>query len=171
MVNKLTSNILRFILVIVLQVAILNNIDIGGYAKPFMYILFILLLPFETPKWLLLVSSFFIGIIIDIFSDSIGIHAFTSVFIAFLRPYVLQYFAPSEGYFLSTPLKNNFGLAWFVRYITFLTIIHSIIFFFLEAFSFEFFFTSLLKAILSSIFTIILIIISRLLTAKTINGK
>jgi len=167
MINKIGSNIIRFIFLSIFQIAILNNIDLGGYLAPFLYILFIILLPFETPKWLLLVSAFFLGITIDIFSNTIGLHAFSSVFIAFIRPSVLKSFAPHDGYSKgSTPLANNYGLSWFFRYSALITIIHSLIFFYIEAFSFEFFFSTLWKAVLSSIFTLILIILSRLLTVK-----
>lgn len=167
MINILSSNIIRFILLVILQVTILNNIDLGGIVSPYLYILFIILLPFETPKWLLLISAFFLGISIDVFSDTIGLHAFASVFIAFIRPFVLNSFAPHEGYSVgSTPLINNYGFVWFLRYSALLTIIHHIIFIFIEAFSFEFFFSSLWKASLSTIFTLVLIVISRLLTIK-----
>ena len=167
MINKIGSNIIRFIFLAVFQIAILNNIDLGGFVLPFLYILFIILLPFETPKWLLLVSAFLIGITIDVFSNTIGLHAFSSVFIAFIRPSILHSFAPHDGYSTgSTPLINSYGLNWFLRYSALITIIHSLIFFYIEAFSFEFFFSTLWKAILSSAFTLILIILSRLLTIK-----
>ena len=167
MINIIGSNIIRFIFLAVFQIAILNNIDLGGYLSPFLYILFIILLPFETPKWLILVSAFFIGITVDIFSNTIGLHAFSSVFIAFVRPSILHSFAPHDGYSTgSTPLTNSYGLNWFLRYSALMTIIHSLIFFYIEAFSFEFFFSTLWKAILSSVFTLILIILSRLLTVK-----
>lgn len=167
MISKLSSNIIRFIFLVIFQVSILNNIDLGGYISPFLYILFIILLPFETPKWLILVSAFLLGISIDIFSDTIGLHAFASVFIAFIRPSLLNAFAPHDGYSSgSTPLVNSYGFNWFLRYSFLMTIIHHIIFFYIEAFSFEFFFSTLWKAVLSSIFTIILIILSRLLTIK-----
>ena len=167
MINKIGSNIIRFIFLAIFQIAILNNIDLGGYLSPFLYILCIILLPFETPKWLILVSAFFMGITIDIFSDTIGLHAFSSVFIAFARPSILHSFAPHDGYNTgSTPLTNSYGLSWFFRYSALMTIIHSLIFFYIEAFSFQFFFSTLWKAILSSAFTLILIILTRLLTVK-----
>ena len=64
--NQILKNIIRFVVLVFIQVAILNNIQISGFINPYMYVLFILLLPFETPNWILLVLSFFLGLSIDI---------------------------------------------------------------------------------------------------------
>ena len=82
----LFKNILRFVLLVLIQVFVLNNIRINGYINPHLYVLFILLLPFETPGWLLLVSSFSIGLSIDLFAHTPGLNAAASTFIAFIRP-------------------------------------------------------------------------------------
>jgi len=167
MINKISSNIFRFLFLVMFQVAILNNIDLGEYAHAHLYILFIILLPFETPKWLLIISGFLLGISVDIFSDTIGLHAFATVFIAFLRPSILKSFEPHDGYSIgSSPISNNYGFNWFIRYSALIAIIHNLIFFYIEAFSFSFFFSTLLTAILSTIFTLILIILSRLLIIR-----
>ena len=80
--NQILKNIIRFVVLVFIQVAILNNIQISGFINPYMYVLFILLLPFETPNWILLVLSFFLGLSIDIFSNTLGMHASASVFMA-----------------------------------------------------------------------------------------
>ncbi|MDD3744123.1 MAG: rod shape-determining protein MreD, partial [Lentimicrobiaceae bacterium] len=79
MKNNYVKDILRFIVLVAVQVLILNQIDFGGYIDPALYLLFILLLPFEVPGWLLLIASFSLGFCIDIFSHSIGLHAAASV--------------------------------------------------------------------------------------------
>ena len=65
--NQILKNTLRFVILVFIQVAILNNIQISGFINPYVYVLFILLLPFETPNWVLLVLSFFLGLSVDIF--------------------------------------------------------------------------------------------------------
>ena len=97
MIKLLPRNILRFVLLVFFQVFILNNLQFGGFINPFVYILFILLLPFETPKWFLLVIAFILGFTIDLFFHTPGIHASATVFMAFFRHYVLDYFAQRDG--------------------------------------------------------------------------
>ena len=116
MINIISRNIFRFIFLILLQVLILNNMNFSGFVNPYLYILFVLLLPFETPRWFLIFTSFLLGLSIDIFSDSLGMHAFASVSIAFLRPYVLNFISPRDGYEPGTfPRIFYFGFLWFAK--------------------------------------------------------
>jgi len=171
MLNLLIGNILRFILLILLQVLVLNNIHFGGYINPYLYVLFILLLPFETPGWLLLICSFFLGIIIDIFPSGmsasnylIGLHASASVLMAFLRPFVLRILAPKDGYETGTkPTMGDFGFIWFFKYSLFLILPHHFLLFFLEELSFSNLFIIIPRLIFSLLFTLLLLIISQFL--------
>ena len=98
--NIILTNAVRFIGLVLLQVLVLQRINIGGsYADLFHIIvfpLFIMLLPLRTPQALLVVLGFMIGITVDWFYDSPGIHASASVFIAFIRPLILKAVAPSR---------------------------------------------------------------------------
>jgi rod shape-determining protein MreD len=145
MIRYFSRHIVNFIFLILFQVLILNNIQVSGYINPYLYVLFIILLPFETPKWLLLVTGFMLGLSIDLFSNAIGMHTFATVLIAFLRPYLLKYIAP---------------------YAILLILIHHFALFFMEAFKFQQFFATLLRVILSSIFTLLLVVLSQLLTLR-----
>ena len=98
MIKVLPRNLLRFAVLVLVQVLILNNIQISGYLNPYVYVLFVLLLPFETPNWLLLVVAFLLGLSIDLFSQTPGIHAFATVFMAFFRPFILNVLSPRDGY-------------------------------------------------------------------------
>ena len=162
MISQLTRNIFRFIFLVFFQVAILNNIQLGGFINPFLYILFILLLPFDTPKWLLLVSAFLLGIFVDMFSDTAGIHTAACVFMAFCRPAVLSLVSSrqdSEPGF--QPILRDMGFKWFFSYSLILVIAHHILLFYLEVFSFSEFFHTLFRAFLSIIFTMLLLILSQ----------
>ena len=64
--NEIPKNLIRFVVLVLIQVMILNNIQVSGFINPYMYVLFILLLPFETPNWLLLLLSFFLGLSVDV---------------------------------------------------------------------------------------------------------
>ncbi|NVO01609.1 MAG: rod shape-determining protein MreD [Bacteroidetes bacterium] len=167
MISLVLRNFGRLILVILLQVLILNNIQLGGLINPYFYILFILLLPFETPKWLLLLSAFFLGISIDMFLNTVGMHLIACLFIAFIRPSVISSVSSNKDYEqLEAPSVRDLGLTWFLSYTTILVFTHHFLFFFLEVFSFNGFFHTILKTLLSAIFTIVFVLISQFLFAR-----
>jgi rod shape-determining protein MreD len=162
MINVIPQNIIRFFILVLIQVFVLNNIELGGYINPYVYVLFLILLPFETPAWLTLLLGFILGFSIDIFSETLGMHTAASVFIAYIRPYVLSFFAPREGYESgSSPRIFYYGLPWFVKYATIMVLAHHLILFYLEMFSFHDFFATFLKVLLSTLFTSFLIIVSQ----------
>lgn len=164
MIEILQRNIIRFFFVLLLQVLLFRNINLLGFIDPFFYLLFIILIPFETPRWFLLVSAFFLGLVVDIFSNSIGMHAAATVLIAYLRPMILQYFAPRDGYEVNTyPRIVYYGLWWFVRYAGIMILLHSIFFYFIDAFTFAFFFRTLFYSIINAFFTLLLIVLSQYL--------
>lgn len=162
MIKIIYRNIIRFILLVILQIFIFNNIQFSGFINPYIYILFIILLPFETPRWALLFLGFILGFSIDIFSQTFGIHAASTVFLAFFRPGILNAIAPRDGYEAGTfPRLYFYGFNWFLKYTTIMVFIHHLFLFYVEAFTFSDFFITLLRVILSSIFSIILITLSQ----------
>lgn len=162
MINDVIKNIIRFIFLVLFQVLILNNVQLSGYLNPFLYVLFILMLPFQTPKWLVLVLAFIIGISVDMFSDTGGMHAAASVFMAFLRDPVLRLISPREGYDTAhSPTVQQFGFGWFFSYAGVLVLGHHLVLFYMEAFHFSDFFSTFFRVILSSIFSLTLIFISQ----------
>jgi rod shape-determining protein MreD len=110
MINTIIRFGLIFISLVLLQVLLFNNIQFSGYINPYVYIMFILLLPIEIPSWLLLILSFSIGMIIDFFSGSPGIHTSATVLSGFVRPYVISVVSPKDGYESgSEPSIVNYG--------------------------------------------------------------
>ncbi len=162
MINVLPRNILRIAVLVSIQVFMLNNIQFSGFVNPYFYVLFILLLPFETPGWLLLSLGFTMGLAIDIFSNTPGLHASATVFMSFLRPTVLNYLAPRDGYVPGTfPRIYYYGLKWFFKYSLILILAHHFFLFYIEVFRFSDFFQTFTRVILSSAFTIFLVVISQ----------
>jgi hypothetical protein len=154
-------NILRFFFLILLQVLILNHINLNGYINPYFYIYFILLLPFDTPKWMLLIVSFILGWSIDIFTNSIGLNASACVLMAFARPFVISAISSGpESLLGDTPSLRNQGVKWFLYYAIILILIHHFTFFFLEIFRISEFPYTLVRVLLSSAFTLLLVLIS-----------
>ena len=162
MIKLLGRNIVRFIVVILIQVFLLNNIQISGYIVPYFYILFILLMPFETPGWLLLFAGFALGLSVDMFGQTLGMHTMATVFMAYLRPYILRTIAPRDGYETGAyPRIYYQGFEWFLKYALILVLAHPLVLFYTEVFRFTEFFSTLLRALLSSLFSVILIILSQ----------
>lgn len=162
--NHIVKNILRFVVLVLIQIAILNNIQLNGFLNPYMYVLFILLLPFETPNWLLLVLAFFLGISIDVFSNTLGMHASACVFMAYLRPYILNYLSVREGYEQGTlPGVYHYGFSWFLKYSIILVLAHHTFLFFIEMFSFANFSETIIRIIFSTFFTLTLVVTSQFL--------
>jgi rod shape-determining protein MreD len=159
-IRLLVKDIFLFVFLVLIQALILNNIQFSGLINPYPYILFILILPFETPRWLLLSLAFLIGISIDAFSYTLGMHTVAIVFIAYLRPAVLKLIAPRDGYEANTnPLPHFYGLAWFLKYTITLTLIHHFVLFYLEMCRFSDFFLTFFRVLISAFFSVCLIII------------
>ena len=164
MLTEIIRNIIRFIVLVLVQVLIIKNIELGRFINPFIYVLFIIVLPFETPKWALLMSGFIIGITIDMFYDTAGMHAAACVFIAYIRPTVLKLFSPRDGYEFGTqPTIQYLGVPWFLSYSGILIVLHHFVLFFIEIFRFSEFFSTFFRVIVSSIFTALLVVISQYL--------
>ena len=152
------QNIFRFILLVLIQVLVLNNIQFLGYIDPYLYILFILALPVQMPRWFLLILAFILGITIDIFSNTPGMHAFATVFIAFFRDGIIKLFTNIEEGNNPTPSFYTFGVSSYVKYVVVMVLIHHATLFMLEAFSFTYFWILLAKIMLSSLVSILLIL-------------
>lgn len=162
MIKSFLKNILQFIFLVLVQVLIFNNIELGGYLNPYIYVLFILLLPFDTPRWLLLIIGFILGLSVDILSETMGMHTSATVLMAFLRPSVLSMFSPREGYEKgSLPRIHFYGIQWFVQYALVLVFAHHAMLFLTEIFRIQDFFHILLRIILSTLFSVSIISLSQ----------
>lgn len=164
MTRQLIFNVVRFFVLVLFQIAILNNVRLSGYINPYLYVLFILALPFRTPGWLLLLLAFAMGLTIDIFSHTLGFHIAACVMMAYFRPYVLRLVSTHDDYPKeSSPSANEFGFGWFLRYSLILVSIHHLVLFFVEMYRFTDIFQTLVRIIVSVIFTLALVLLSEYL--------
>lgn len=162
MIREFAKYLSYFVVLIMAQLLVFNNIEFSGYINPYVYILFILLLPFTLPKFVLLASAFSLGLVIDLFMGTPGVHSSATVLMAFSRSFVMALFSPREGYQSGTyPRVAQFGLEWFVKYTVMLVLIHHFALFYLEVFTFGHFFSTFFRAFLSSILTSLIIILSQ----------
>jgi rod shape-determining protein MreD len=96
MIGDLFRNIVRFIVLLMVQVLVINQIELTGYVNPYIYILFIMMLPINMNKHMVLLLSLLMGLSVDIFSNTVGMHTSACLLIGFLRPYLLHFIAPRE---------------------------------------------------------------------------
>jgi rod shape-determining protein MreD len=161
MTGGLIKYTVMFAVLVLAQVLVLNQVQVSGYINPFVYVLFILLLPVSTPRYLLLILGFLIGFVVDIFSNSLGIHAAATVLIAFIRPYVIRLISSREEDRNEYPGLRQNKFSWFLYYTSIMVFVHHFALFYLEYFTFSHFFSTFLKVLLSSVFTIFVIVLSQ----------
>ena len=167
MINSLLRYTGLFALIILIQVLLMDNIQFSGYINPYVYILFIILLPFEIQSWQLLSLAFVTGLTMDLFNGTPGLHTSATLVAGFIRPYLLRLIAPREDYEQGViPGIKSYGLRWFVIYVSVMVIVHHIFLFYIEVFRFTFFFATLLRVILSAIFTIFFILVVQLMLIR-----
>lgn len=129
--NSTIKKIFIFIGLVLLQSLVLNNVNVSGLINPYIFPLFILLLPFDTKGWDLLFTAFFLGLTIDLFNGTMGMQTFATVFMAYLRPLFLRSFQPKSDKYNYPNLKEN-GFGWLLFYFLSLTFIHHFTYFLVE---------------------------------------
>ncbi|MCL2417268.1 MAG: rod shape-determining protein MreD [Bacteroidales bacterium] len=159
-----TKNILRFVGLLFLQVLVIDHIQISSMITPFIYILAIIMLPFNTPRWLLLFSAFVLGFFLDVFSGTMGLNMSAVLIAAFVRPAVLNLVSPERDYEDDdVPNMKSLGILWFVVYVVAMIVIHHSAIFFLEVFRLNELGTTFLRIIYSSLATFVLVFLSQFL--------
>lgn len=156
--------ILAFFIYLFYQVLILKNIVLFNTAFCFLYVAYLFFLPVESNPLFLMFAGFIMGFAIDIFYDSLGLHAFSCVFVMYVRNYWLSLITPQGGYDTSaTPSIAINGLQWFLVYTFPLVFLHHSILFFVEAGGFGMFWFTLWKVITSTIFTTLVTVVVQFL--------
>lgn len=160
--------VISFLLLLLFQILIANSISLWGIITPMAYIMFIFILPFKMSKSLVVLLGFLMGISVDIFTGVLGQHAAASVLIAFLRMPVISIISTQIKFEEHLrPVLWDMKFAWYFQYALYLTLIHHIVFFFLDSMSFHNFFLVLGIALLNVIASLILIFIFQIIFYKT----
>ncbi|MFM7726367.1 MAG: hypothetical protein ACKO7B_06680 [Flavobacteriales bacterium] len=174
MLQTVSVNIIRILFLVLLQALVVSRVQLfDGLIFPLVYIFGILMLPFETPRWIVLVAAFFVGLLMDYFSGPIGLHTSACVFLGFMQTVVQKVLAPREGYDITQrPTVQRMGLAWYVTYAGVLTLAHHSWFFIMEVFRFSDFLYQLLHILLSTLATLVLMTIGQYLiyNSKSTQG-
>jgi rod shape-determining protein MreD len=156
--SAMLYNIARFILLLAAQIIIFNKFDFLGYINPFPYILFIILYPVNGNKYGLLAASFFLGLTMDLFCNSGGVHAAACLMLAYFRPSIFK-FSFGLSYEYQTVRLNDTLTPERFSFILLAVIIHHLTLFVLEVFTFEYLWDIILRTIVSTLFTILICIL------------
>lgn len=152
-------NIFRFFAFLALQVLIFNNIDFYGYLNPFIYILFIILYPVNDNKLILLIMSFLLGLTLDAFANSGGIHATAAIIIAYSRPTILKFSFGVSYEYQTIKITDKINSERIVL-ILLTVFIHHFIIYSLELFGYGLFLDFIPKIILNTLFTSLICVLT-----------
>jgi hypothetical protein len=167
MIRSGIVHIVLFVVYVLVQAMLLKNLVLFDSAFCFLYVAFILLLPFELSTTLTILIGFLVGFSIDIFYSSMGLHAFATVLMSYLRNYWLSVITPQGGYDTgNAPTVATNGVQWFLVYAIPLVFIHHFVLFFLEASGFDMFWFTMLKIMGSVLFTMTVIIFLQFLVPQ-----
>lgn len=164
MSNAVLTNLIRFIGLLLLQGLILKRIELGGFLGShlhvFLYPLFIIILPLRTQRTLVILLGFILGLCIDVFYNSLGVHASALVFTAFMRAIVLWMVQPRGGYNVNfSPTRRRMGMNWFLRYSAIMMALHLFFYFSVEAFTFVYIVDILLSTLVSFVVSMIAVFV------------
>lgn len=160
--------ILAFIVYLVLQVGLFNHLGIGDVAMPFVFLLFLFMLPLDYPVPVVMGIAFVTGLSVDVLSESAasGLHAFACVLAVWPRERIAALVSGSNYRSVSELNFSDQSAIWFAVYLGALILLHNFAYFFLEAMSFQGFFSTLFKAIGSAFYTFLLCMILSFLFYK-----
>jgi hypothetical protein len=162
--NKIIRYAFVLFLLLVFQFAVFNHIVIGQGVTIFIYLFFFLILPLRTPGWALLMTAFLTGLAVDSVFNTGGIHAFATVFIAFMRPIILNRIEfVMDRDLVYRPGIRSMGWLNFLKYTFIISFIHQFTLFYLEVFHFRYFFYHLLIVLLNTLLTTVICLLIEVL--------
>lgn len=158
--RRIFTLIVSLVILVPLQVLVFRHFVFFNLGFCFIYLLFLLSLPREVSIGLGMVIALIIGIVVDLFYQTIGIHAAAGVLIMFLKPYWLNMNVPRSGFEINhLPLIPNYGLGWFIGYSLPLILIYSLAVLFIEAGNTGLFWIILSKALITTVVTLFFVVI------------
>ncbi|MBL4862673.1 MAG: hypothetical protein JKY09_06625 [Crocinitomicaceae bacterium] len=158
--NSVVKHALRFVLFVLVQALVLNQIEIGLGVQIMIYPLFILLLPVTISIFPLMLAAFGLGLCIDAMSNGYGLHTSSILAIAYFRPMIFNFFAPRDGYDLLVETNIfQMGTKWFISVFGILIVIHHFWFYMLEMFKLNELLFVVQKTVLSALVSLLICIL------------
>lgn len=148
----------HFVLLLLLQVLLINNLQFLGVCHPYIYILCLLMMPITLPRWADMLIGAFVGLVVDIFCNSLGVHIAACVLLMYVRPYLIDAYVSDRERLIGDIDTQSIGVLDFIKYIVILVLLHHTMVFCLTVWSFSHFWFTLLEIVVSSAVGIVLII-------------
>lgn len=163
--SKTITSFLRIFFLLFLQAMVVSRLQLlDGFVLPWVYIFGILMLPFDTPRWLVLVIAFVSGYFMDLFTGPMGMHMTACVVLGWLQPMVQRLMSPREGYdAIQAPTIQKMGLSWYLTYAGILTFCHHFVLFYAETLRITPFWYHIGHIVFSSIGTLMLLVVGQYL--------
>ena len=155
---ELINRLVMFVALFVAQVLILNHVHLLGVGTPLLYVYFAITFRRNFPKWLVLVSCFLLGLLIDVFSNTPGLAGSTMTLVALAQTYLIELVAPRDSAEDLEASAKVLGLTKFVTLSALLTLLYCLVFFALEAFNFFDVLLWLARSVISFVLTMVLIL-------------
>ncbi|MDF2158929.1 rod shape-determining protein MreD [Algoriphagus sp. CAU 1675] len=170
-IRSLISFLAFAILIILAQILLLKNLALFGVAFGFLYVMVILDLPISIKPIPLLLIGFGLGLFIDVFYDTTGMHAASATLLGFIRPHWLKLVSPTGGYDDNNkPNLREMGLSWYITYALPLVLAYTLVFFLVDTWGTGNLLEAFNKGFFSTIFTVALAILVQLLFFKRRRG-
>ncbi|MDD3789741.1 MAG: rod shape-determining protein MreD [Petrimonas sp.] len=158
-----------FIVLVLLQVLLFNQISVFSVATPILYIYFLLKLPMGRNLFYVIISGFLLGLVIDIFLNTPGMNAAATTIVAAFRKPLMNVFFAREEYEDFVPSVYT-GIGAFIRFTITMVLFHQILLFFIESFTFFNLYSTLIRIGASSVLTIVLIVALDSIMHKKTSG-
>ncbi|MBR5677852.1 MAG: rod shape-determining protein MreD [Paludibacteraceae bacterium] len=153
-----TKQLGRYVIVMLLQVLLFDQLQLWGVCHPYIYILCLLMLPITLPHSVDMVIGAIIGLIMDVFCNSLGVHTASCILIMFIRPYLIGAIVNDKDRLNEQISLRSIGMEAMIKYVVILVVIHHLVVFSLAAWSWHHIGFILLETLVSSIVTISIII-------------
>jgi rod shape-determining protein MreD len=153
------ANVMRWVILLLVQILLLRNLGFYNMANPFVYVLFLMLMPFGIPNILLYLIAFVTGLTLDAFYDTLGVHTAACVMLVFVRILFISVTVSRDGFDEPEPTLGNMGFKWFILYAMLCIFSHHTVLFLLETFRLTEFGYTMLRCLLSSLLTLFTVVL------------
>lgn len=152
------NRVIMFVVLLLVQVLILNRVWLFNVGTPLLYVYFVISFPRNSAKGEVLAWSFALGLMVDLFSNTPGMASGTMTLVALLQPYLLELYVPRDSAENLEVTSATLGRSKFLTFSTILTLLYCLVFFILEAFNFFEWQLWLLRAVCSTVLTMVLML-------------
>lgn len=153
-----SKQFVRYIIVMLLQVLLFDQLQLWGVCHPYIYILCLLMMPINLPNIVEMLVGALVGLVMDVFCNSLGVHMAACILIMFIRPYLIGSIVNDKDRLKEQMSLRAIGMEQLFRYVLTMVLIHHLTVFLLAAWSWQHMGFVQLETIVSGIITTVVII-------------